>query len=72
MLFTSVTVTPAAQKAYLDKQGAKKGGSSDASTSNKVSAPLSPRPVKSLKRTANQALNEAGPSNSKPTKKTKA
>ncbi|KAJ3813838.1 hypothetical protein F5876DRAFT_62844 [Lentinula aff. lateritia] len=51
----------AAQKAYLDKQAAKKGGPStnaaSASTS-KVSQGLSTKPHNTLKRTANQALEE--------------
>ncbi|KAF9076888.1 hypothetical protein BDP27DRAFT_1312761 [Rhodocollybia butyracea] len=72
MIFTSVTVTPEAQKAYLRKQVAKKSGPSDPTTSGTgLSEPLSPVPQKALKRTANQALDDtAGPS--KPTKKNKA
>ncbi|KAJ4471739.1 hypothetical protein C8J55DRAFT_563418 [Lentinula edodes] len=72
MLFTSVTVTLESQKAYLDKQAAKKGGPStnaaSASTS-KVSQPLSTKPRNTLKRSANQALEDAGPF--KPTRRTK-
>ncbi|KAE9404997.1 hypothetical protein BT96DRAFT_916444 [Gymnopus androsaceus JB14] len=69
MVFTSVTVSPEAQKAYLDKQRAMKSGPSAATTSNTVAAPLSPMHVNSLKRTADYAPEgEAGPSKPKKTK----